>query len=100
MMMIINSHHRVILLTVLYCWQSLRMTVNMNIKGLEDFKLVMATIGQVQAFTITAEVKYRGMQEIFHMLRQHGIDVSLNFISLTAVPQLNTKPFCSFVRAG
>ncbi|XP_028177563.1 dynein heavy chain 10, axonemal, partial [Ostrinia furnacalis] len=56
--------------------ESLRMTMNMNIKGLEDFKLVMATIGQVQALTITAEVKYRGMQEIFHMLRQHGIDVS------------------------
>jgi hypothetical protein len=51
--------------------------MNMNIKGLEDFKLVMATITQVQALTITAEVKYRGMQEIFHMLRQHGIDVSL-----------------------
>ncbi|KAM3960300.1 LOW QUALITY PROTEIN: dynein heavy chain at 89D [Aphomia sociella] len=56
--------------------ESLRMTMNMNIKGLEDFKLVMATITQVQAMTITAEVKYRGMQEVFHMLRQHGIDVS------------------------
>ncbi|XP_059059014.1 dynein axonemal heavy chain 10 [Achroia grisella] len=56
--------------------ESLRMTMNMNIKGLEDFKLVMATITQVQAMTITAEVKYRGMQETFHMLRQHGIDVS------------------------
>ncbi|CAK1584360.1 unnamed protein product [Parnassius mnemosyne] len=56
--------------------ESLRMTMNMNIKGLEDFKLVMATITQVQAMTITAEVKYRGMQEIFHMLRQHGIEVS------------------------
>ncbi|KAL4712607.1 hypothetical protein ACJJTC_007202 [Scirpophaga incertulas] len=56
--------------------ESLRMTMNMNIKGLEDFKLVMATITQVQALTITAEVKYRGMQEIFHMLKQHGIDVS------------------------
>lgn len=53
------------------------MTINMNIKGLEDFKLVMATISQVQQMTITAEVKYRSMQEIFHMLRQHGIDVSL-----------------------
>ncbi|KPJ04007.1 Dynein heavy chain 10, axonemal [Papilio xuthus] len=56
--------------------ESLRMTMNMNIKGLEDFKLVMATITHVQAMTITAEVKYRGMQEIFHMLRQHGIEVA------------------------
>lgn len=55
------------------------MTMNMNIKGLEDFKLVMATITQVQQLTITAEVKFRNMQEIFHMLRQHGIDVSLIF---------------------
>ncbi|VVD00167.1 unnamed protein product [Leptidea sinapis] len=47
----------------------------MNIKGLEDFKLVMATITQIQAFTITAEVKYRGMQETFNMLRQHGLEV-------------------------
>ncbi|XP_049877279.1 dynein axonemal heavy chain 10 [Pectinophora gossypiella] len=43
---------------------------------LEDFKLVMATIAQVQSMTITAEVKYRGMLEIFLMLRQHGIEVS------------------------
>ncbi|XP_028025407.1 dynein heavy chain 10, axonemal [Bombyx mandarina] len=56
--------------------ESLRMTINMNIKGLEDFKLVMATITQVQQMTITAEVKYRGMQEIFHMLKQHGINVT------------------------
>ncbi|KOB71862.1 putative Ciliary dynein heavy chain, partial [Operophtera brumata] len=48
----------------------------MNIKGLEDFKLVMATITLVQAMTITAEVRYRGMQELFNMLRQHDIDVS------------------------
>ncbi|XP_026741363.1 dynein heavy chain 10, axonemal [Trichoplusia ni] len=56
--------------------ESLRTTVNMNIRGLEDFKLVMATITQVQQMTITAEVKYRTMQEIFHMLRQHNIEVS------------------------
>lgn len=49
----------------------------MNIKGLEDFKLVMATISQVQAMTVTAEVKYRGMVEMFNMLRQHGIEVSI-----------------------
>ncbi|KOB71863.1 putative ciliary dynein heavy chain [Operophtera brumata] len=55
---------------------SLRATMNMNIKGLEDFKLVMATITLVQAMTITAEVRYRGMQELFNMLRQHDIDVS------------------------
>lgn len=53
------------------------MTMSMNIKGLEDFKLVMATITLVQQMTITAEVRYRGMQELFHMLRQHGIPVSL-----------------------
>ncbi|CAH0724307.1 unnamed protein product, partial [Brenthis ino] len=56
--------------------ESLRMTMNMNIKGLEDFKLVMATITQVQQLTTTAEVKFKNMQEIFHMLRKHGIDVS------------------------
>ncbi|XP_063540762.1 dynein axonemal heavy chain 10 [Cydia strobilella] len=56
--------------------ETFRMTMNMNIKGLEDFKLVMATIAMVQQYTITAEVKYRGMQDIFNMLRQHGIDVS------------------------
>ncbi|CAB3257120.1 unnamed protein product [Arctia plantaginis] len=55
--------------------ESLRATVNLNIKGLEDFKLVMATITQVQQLVITAEVKYRNMQELFHMLRQHGIEV-------------------------
>ncbi|KAJ0174233.1 hypothetical protein K1T71_010379 [Dendrolimus kikuchii] len=55
---------------------SLRVTINMNIKGLEDFKLVMATISLVQQLTITAEVRYRGMQEIFHMLKKHNIDVS------------------------
>lgn len=60
--------------------QSLRSTMNMNIKGLEDFKLVMATITLVQAMTITAEVRYRGMQEIFHMLRQHNIEVSIIII--------------------
>ncbi|XP_045502201.1 dynein axonemal heavy chain 10 [Colias croceus] len=47
-----------------------------QIEGLEDFKLVMAAIAQVAQLTITAEVKYRGMQEIFNMLRQHNIDVS------------------------
>ncbi|PZC71734.1 hypothetical protein B5X24_HaOG212562 [Helicoverpa armigera] len=56
--------------------ETLRMTVNMNIKGLEDFKLVMATITQVQQMTVTAECKYKNMQEIFHMLRQHNILVS------------------------
>ncbi|KAF9424732.1 hypothetical protein HW555_000033, partial [Spodoptera exigua] len=55
--------------------EHLRMTVNMNIKGLEDFKLVMATITQVQLMTITAECKYKNMQEIFFMLRQHNINV-------------------------
>ncbi|XP_075981627.1 dynein heavy chain at 89D [Anticarsia gemmatalis] len=55
--------------------ETFRTTVNMNIKGLEDFKLVMATIAQVQQFTITAECRYRNMQEIFHMLRQHGLEV-------------------------
>nr|XP_034835442.1 dynein heavy chain 10, axonemal [Maniola hyperantus] len=55
--------------------ESLRTTMNMNIKGLEDFKLVMATITLVQQMTITAEVKYKNMQEIFHMLQQHGIEV-------------------------
>lgn len=49
--------------------------MNMNIKGLEDFKLGMATITLVQQLTITAEVKFKNMQELFHMLRQHGIDV-------------------------
>lgn len=52
----------------------------MNIKGLEDFKLVMATISLVQAMTVTAEVKYRGMVEMFNMLRQHGIEVSIIFL--------------------
>lgn len=49
----------------------------MNIKGLEDFKLVMATITMVQSMTVTAEVKYRGMVEMFNMLQQHGIEVSI-----------------------
>ncbi|KAJ2948630.1 hypothetical protein O0L34_g7885 [Tuta absoluta] len=56
--------------------ENMRTIVNMNIKGLEDFKLVMATIAQVQAMTITAEVKYQTMLETFKMLRAHGIPVS------------------------
>ncbi|XP_041985040.1 dynein axonemal heavy chain 10 [Aricia agestis] len=56
--------------------ESLHNTINMNIKGLEDFKLVMASITQVQAMTVTAEVRYRAMQEVFHMLRKHDIKVT------------------------
>lgn len=52
----------------------------MNIKGLDDFKLVMAAIAQVQQFTVTAEVKYRAMQGIFSMLRQHNIDVTIRVL--------------------
>lgn len=64
-----------LIVSTLLFFQSLRTTMNMNIKGLEDFKLVMATITLVQQLTITAEVKFKNMQELFHMLRQHGIDV-------------------------
>ncbi|CAG9136916.1 unnamed protein product [Plutella xylostella] len=55
---------------------SLRHDMNINIKGLEDFKLVMATIALVQRATVAAEVRYRHMQEVFNMLRHHGIEVS------------------------
>ncbi|KAJ8717758.1 hypothetical protein PYW07_005688 [Mythimna separata] len=76
---------------------TLRATVNMNIKGLDDFKLVMATITQIQMMTITVECRYQNMQEIYHMLRQHGLDdFKLVMATITQIQMMTITVECRY----
>lgn len=53
--------------------QHLRLDLDRNIKGLSDFKTVMATIAIVQTTTLTVEMRIREMQETFSVLEEHHI---------------------------
>lgn len=57
--------------------KELRLNLDLNIKGLKDFKTVMETIGVVQSTTLTIELKMRDMQETFNILQEHKIKVPI-----------------------
>lgn len=61
--------------------KELRLDMDRNIKGLNDFKTVMQTISTVQSITTTIELKAREMQETYSVLEEHKIDVIIFFIS-------------------
>lgn len=52
----------------------LRLDLDRNIRGLGDFKTVMATIATVQTTTLTVEMRLKDMQETYSVLEDHGID--------------------------
>ncbi|KAJ8924399.1 hypothetical protein NQ315_007195, partial [Exocentrus adspersus] len=51
----------------------LKILVRGNIKGLDRFKAIMQAISTVQKNNITAELDYLNFQQIYEILRQHGI---------------------------
>lgn len=53
--------------------QQLRLDLDRNIKGLSDFKTVMATIAIVQTTTLTVEMSIREMQETYSVLEEHDV---------------------------
>lgn len=53
--------------------QELRLDLDRNIKGLSDFKTVMATIDTIQTTTLSVEIKIRDMQETYSVLEDHKI---------------------------
>lgn len=52
----------------------LRVVVNMNIKGLEQFKAIMQAITTILRMNISVELEYLNYQEVYAMLLQHGIE--------------------------
>lgn len=54
----------------------LRLNMDRNIRGLQDFKTVMETIAIVQSTTLSVELKAREMQETYSVLEEHSIRFS------------------------
>lgn len=54
----------------------LRLNLDRNIRGLQDFKTVMETISIVQSTTLTVELQAREMQETYSVLEEHSIKFS------------------------
>lgn len=53
--------------------QLLRLDLDRNIRGLTDFKTVMATVDTIQTTTLSVEIKIRDMQETYSVLEDHKI---------------------------
>lgn len=53
--------------------QNLRLDLDRNIRGLVDFKTVMATVETIQTTTLSVEIKIRDMQETYSVLEDHKI---------------------------
>lgn len=53
--------------------QKLRLDLDRNIKGLIDFKTVMATVAIIQTTTLSVEIKIRDMQETYSILEDHKL---------------------------
>lgn len=55
--------------------KELKQHLNCNLKGLDDFKLAMRIIAEIQSTNISTELQLHEIQEIFAILADHKIEV-------------------------
>lgn len=74
------------LLTV-YCFQfkDLNRDLYLRIRDLDDFKTVLQTISTIQSSNISTELHLHKIQEMFAILREHKVLVSVLIVQLFIV---------------